>query len=180
MDGNAPPTGVGDGPTDEQIDAVMLATRVLVALSARSITAVEDRVTLPQLRVLVMVASSGPLNLRSVAEGLGVHPSNATRVCDRLVGAGLLGRHDDPTDRRNLVLELTAAGRELVDDVNSHRRGAIAELLGRMPRRARDGLAAALVTFAEAGGETDHTTGAWALGWTTEQPVGGPVNEVVR
>lgn len=74
-------------------------------------------VTLPQLRLLVMVSSRGPLNLGAVAAGLGVHPSNATRAVDRMVGAGLLSRSDDPTDRRNLVLELTPAGQALVDQV---------------------------------------------------------------
>jgi len=48
-----------------------------------------------------MIASRGPLNLRSVADGLGVHPSNTTRTCDRLVATGLLTRRDDPADRRN-------------------------------------------------------------------------------
>ncbi len=160
-----------DGPTPEQVDAVMLATRVLVAVSARSIAAIEDQVTLPQFRVLVMIASRGPLNLRSVAEGLGVHPSNTTRTCDRLVAAGLLTRHDDPADRRNLVLELTAAGQRLVDDVTRDRRDTIAAVLAGMQRSSRDMLAVALTAFAAAGNETDPDRGAWALGWTTEDPI---------
>jgi hypothetical protein len=43
--------------------------------------------TLPQLRVLVVIASRGPQNLAGVAQGLGVHSSNATRACDKLVEA---------------------------------------------------------------------------------------------
>lgn len=162
-----------DGPTAEQVDAVMLATRVLVAVSAQSIAAIEDQVTLPQFRVLVMIASWGPQNLRTVAEGLGVHPSNTTRTCDRLVAAGFLSRRDNPADRRNLVLELTANGRELVEGVTRLRRDAIAAVLARMPRHSRDMLATALTGFADAGGEIDIDAGAWALGWTTEQPISG-------
>src|SRR5690349_8976899 len=110
--------GVSDGGcVDGDIEAVMAAARVLVAVSAQSVAAIEDVVTLPQLRVLVMVASRTAPNLNAVANGLGVHPSNATRAVDRLVAAGLLDRRDDPTDRRNLVLELTESGRELVDHV---------------------------------------------------------------
>ncbi len=165
-----------DWSIDDQVDAVMQATRVLVAVSARSIAAIEDRVTLPQFRVLVMIASRGQLNLRAVSAGLDIHPSNATRTCDRLVGAGLLSRRDDPADRRNLVLELTTAGRHLVDEVTAHRRDAITAVLTRMSRTDRDRLARALTAFAAAGGETDPDPGAWALGWTTEHPVeGGPV-----
>ena len=100
----------------DEVEATMLAARALVAISARSVTAVEDVVTPPQLRVLVMIASRGPLNLGAVARGLGVHPSNATRACDRLVSAGLVDRRDDPADRRNLQLQLTEDGRRLVDE----------------------------------------------------------------
>ena len=54
-------------PSLAEIDAVLLATRVLVAVSAQSVANVDDHVTLPQLRVLVMIASRGPRNLGSVA-----------------------------------------------------------------------------------------------------------------
>jgi DNA-binding MarR family transcriptional regulator len=153
----------------DQVDALMRAARVLVGVTARSFAAVEDRVTLPQLRVLVMVSSRGPLNLASVADGLGVHPSNASRACDRLVSAGLLDRADDPADRRNLVLDLTDAGRRLVDGVDRHRRSAIEAVLGRMPADERAALVPALRAFADAADERMEPN-AWSLGWTTGQP----------
>lgn len=144
----------------------MLAARLLVAISAQSVSAVEDTVTLPQLRVLVMVSSRGPLNLGGVAAGLGVHPSNATRAVDRLVGAGLLSRTDDPTDRRHLVLELTPEGEALVARVMDERRSAIGRILDRMPASRRRALVPVLRSFAAAGGEI-ATDSAWSLGWTT-------------
>ena len=154
-----------DGWSDD-VEATMLAARALVAISARSLAELDDVVTPPQFRVLVMVASRGPLNLGAVARGLGVHPSNATRACDRLVVAGLLDRRDDPADRRNLQLQLTGEGRALVDDVMDRRRHAIAEVLGRMPALQRTALVPVLVTFAEAAGEMDDEH-LWSLGWTT-------------
>jgi DNA-binding MarR family transcriptional regulator len=155
-----PAPGTGD------VEAVMAAARVLVAVSARSVAEVEDVVTLPQLRVLVMVASRGPLNLAAVARGLGVHSSNATRACDRLVAAGLLDRRDDPSDRRNLQLDLTEKGRRLVEQVMDHRRAAITDALARMPAVERAALVPVLRSFAAAAGEvTDE--GMWAMGWTT-------------
>ncbi|MGH3865448.1 MAG: MarR family winged helix-turn-helix transcriptional regulator [Pseudonocardiaceae bacterium] len=160
----------------EQVDAVMLAARVLVAITAQSVAALAEQVTLPQLRVLVMVASGGPLNLNAVARGLGVHPSNATRACDRLVAAGLLRRSEDAADRRNLVLELTADGHQLVQMVTRHRRAAIEDILGRMSGRRCRELVPVLQAFAQAAGEIPRS-GAWALGWTTEQPIGGDATE---
>jgi len=93
-----------DVPLAEEVDAVMRTSRVLVGVIAASVEEVGSTVTVPQLRVLVMAADHAPLTLGAVAEGLGVHPSNATRTCDRLVSAGLLDRRDDPSDRRQLQL----------------------------------------------------------------------------
>lgn len=131
----------------------MAATRVLVAVSAQSVAAVDDVVKLPQLRVLVMVASRGGLNLGAVTAGLGVHPSNATRAVERLAVAGLLDRRDDPTDRRSLVLELSVHGRGLVERVMDERRTKIAEILARMPPSRRRALVPVLRSFAAAAGE---------------------------
>jgi DNA-binding MarR family transcriptional regulator len=150
-----------------EIDAVMLAARAIVAMTAQSVAALNDQVTLPQLRVLVMIASRGPLNLAAIAGGLGVHHSNATRACDRLAAAGLLNRAEDPSDRRNLLLDLTDDGRALVAAMNENRRAAISRVLALMPPSRRRGLAPKLRAFAEAAGELPDT-GAWALGWTTE------------
>lgn len=151
----------------DDVEAVMSAARVLVAVTARSVAAVEDLVTLSQLRVLVMVASRTAPNLGAVATGLGVHPSNATRAVDRLVTAGLLNRRDDPTDRRNLVLGLTHDGRELVEQVMDQRREAIATILERMPTGRRRSLVPVMRAFAEAAGEAADDDAAWFLGWTT-------------
>jgi DNA-binding MarR family transcriptional regulator len=149
-----------------EVEAVMLAARVLVGVSAQSVAALDDTVTLPQLRVLVMVSSRGQLNLGAVAAGLGVHASNATRTVDRLVVAGLISRSEDPTDRRHLALELTAQGHAVVEKVMNDRRAAIAKILGRMPSSRRRSLVPALRAFAEAGGEVPADA-VWSLGWTT-------------
>lgn len=150
----------------EDVGAVMAATRVLVAVSAQSVAAVDGVVTLPQLRVLVMVASRGGLNLGAVAAGLGVHPSNATRAVERLVVAGLLDRRDDPADRRNLLLELTERGRALVERVMDERRASIAAILDRMPAGRRRSLVPVLRSFAAAAGEVPDGA-VWSLGWTS-------------
>ncbi len=128
----------------------MAAARVLVGVTAASVAEVEDQVTLPQLRVLVMADTDEPLTLTRVVESLGVHPSNATRTCDRLVVAGLLDRCDNPDDRRQVLLTLTAEGRTLVRQVMRHRRTAIEAVLRRMQPPARRRLADALAEFAAA------------------------------
>jgi DNA-binding MarR family transcriptional regulator len=157
----------------------MLAARVLIGVAAQSVAAFAEEITLPQLRILVMVASRRSLNLDAVARGLGVHPSNATRACDKLVRAGLLNRHDDPADRRNVVLELSEGGRDLVDRMMSFRRAAIEKLLVRMPAKHRRVLTPALLSFAAAGGEVPDSE-AWALGWLADVPAGGELEQAVH
>ena len=150
--------------TEAQIDAMMLAARALIGIAAQSVAEVEDQVTLPQLRVLVLIESRGTLNLNRLAEAMGVHPSNATRACDRLVATGLLLRRESTTDRRNLVLELTDRGKDLVDSVIAHRRSAVEDVLSRVPERHRRRLKTSMSAFANGAGES-FTEDAWKLGW---------------
>src|SRR5438045_3806188 len=96
------------------VGPVVDGSKVVAAAIALSLAATDSKVTLPQLRVLVMVDSRGPLNMTAVADGLAVNASNASRTCDRLVTGGFLGRVEDPADRRNVVLSLTPAGRRLL------------------------------------------------------------------
>jgi len=154
----------GDEGFEAEVEAVMRAAKVLVAITAQAMSGVEDVVTLPQFRVLVMVSAERSLNLRSVAAGLGVHPSNATRACDRLVSIGLLDRREDSGDRRQIVLTLTEAGHRLIDSVMERRRTAIGGVLAEIPAERRDRLAKDLDTFSAAADRL-HGTGGSSLEW---------------
>jgi DNA-binding MarR family transcriptional regulator len=150
-------------PTAGQIDSTVRASRAIVGIAAASIAELDDAVTVPQLRVLVMVHTRGPLNLSAVATALDVNPSNASRTCDRLIRAGLLDRRDSPEDRRNVTLTLTDAGRSLVGKLTKQRRNAIERVLRKMDADDREQLAEALDKFATAAGEPadDSVTLIW-------------------
>ncbi|MCZ4618313.1 MarR family winged helix-turn-helix transcriptional regulator [Rhodococcus qingshengii] len=137
----------------EQVDAVLWASRALVGIAAASVAEAEELVTVPHLRILVLVDTRGPVNLAAVAAALAVHPSNASRAVDRLIKAGLLDRRDALDDRRHLTLTLTPAGQELVDRVSAHRREAISAVLARMTSDDRNALAYTMRRFAAAAGE---------------------------
>lgn len=138
-------------PTQAQV--VLLASRALVAVAAKSLAQVEDLVSAMQWRVLVVVSRQRQLALNELATTLGVHPSTGTRLCDQLVAKRLLSRHDDPSDRRFLVLALTPAGEELVARVNREREADIETILRRLPAKRRQMLVTALNDFADAAGE---------------------------
>jgi DNA-binding MarR family transcriptional regulator len=141
----------------EELDQLMRATRVVSGVVAESIAKVEDEVTLPQLRTLVLVATRANINAAGIAEALDIHPSNATRLIDRLVQAGYLTRTDSSADRRRIRLSLTRAGTDLVDEVMEHRRRAYEHILRRMTAADRRRLSAALETFSIAAGEPDES-----------------------
>ena len=67
------------------VDAVLSASRVLVAIAARSLADAGEEVTLTQYRSLVVLASRGPQSMAALAEAVAVTPATASRMCDRLV-----------------------------------------------------------------------------------------------
>jgi DNA-binding MarR family transcriptional regulator len=134
-------------------DALLTASRLLVAISAHSIALVDDTITIPQFRVLVILSDRGPVNLATLAGVLGVQPSAAGRMVDRLVSTGLIDRQPHPSSRRELLAALTSRGRQVVQKVTSHRRADIARIVERMPASERQGLVRALTAFAAARGE---------------------------
>ncbi|MCF6386171.1 MarR family transcriptional regulator [Mycobacterium sp. MBM] len=142
-----------DDSVDEITDALLTASRLLVAISARSIAGVDDTLTIAQFRTLVLLSSRGPVKLATLAGLLEVQPSTTGRMVERLVAAGLLDRRQNPDSRRELVVDLTDRGREVVTAVTAARRRALAEIVARMPHTDRRGLVRALSAFADAGGE---------------------------
>jgi DNA-binding MarR family transcriptional regulator len=145
------------------VDAALLAADVMMGVAARSVLEVEDIVTSPQLRVLVTIATRGPQNLGEIAAELGVHPSNATRTCEKLVQGDLIARAEDPADRRFVRLTLTQPGIALVNRVVDHRRAALANVLTAMKSEDRAAATAGFRAFARAAGELHGGDGRFTL-----------------
>lgn len=145
------------------VDAVVAASRALVAVAARSLSDLGEDVTLAQYRSLVVLRTRGPQRPADLAEWLQVTPSTASRMVERLVRKRLVRRVRSAQDRRTVKVHLTEAGRRLVDEVIERRREEIGRILDQMPARGRSSVAAALRSFAQAAGEAPEQD--WALGW---------------
>lgn len=135
----------------------------MMRVAARSVIEVENVVTTPQLRILMLISGSGPQSIGSVAAELNVHPSNATRPCEKLVQAGLIIRSPDPSDRRFVQLELTERGTAIVDHVLSQRRAAMAEVFAQLSADEQANVAAAFELFALAAGSEPTHDGRFAF-----------------
>jgi len=103
--------GVMDGTAELCARAVMetvpLMTRFIRAeMRARW----APSLSVPQFHVLALLNREPGSSLSHVADRLGVTPSTASVVVDRLVRRKLVRRTEDPQERRCVVLSLTATG----------------------------------------------------------------------
>src|SRR3954447_24426609 len=139
----------------DDVEATLSASRPLVGVVARSLAEVLEQITLPQLRVLVVLRAEGPLRSGALAERLGVHQSTFTRTADRLVGQGWIRREVSAESRREVIVDLTDAGQELVLDVMKARRREIEKILRRATPEQREAIRTGFEAFAHVAGEPE-------------------------
>jgi DNA-binding MarR family transcriptional regulator len=139
------------------------ATRVLAGVALHSLDILDDAVTLPQFRLLAVLADQGPVPTGQAARTLGLDRSTVTRLADRMVAAGHVARGGDLRHRGVVTLELTATGRELVAAANAWRQRELAKIIGRLPPAEQDAVTAALGLLVAAAGED--------YGLTAQRPV---------
>ena len=72
------------------------------------------KLTAARYRALNAVAIFEPCPMGELAEFIGVDRTTITRTVDQLVAAGLVERHTPASDRRQVVLSATRAGRVTV------------------------------------------------------------------
>lgn len=153
-----------DQDSERVIGELLTASRLLVAIAARSLAAVEESLTLPQYRMLVVLDARGPVSLARMADLLDVNPSTALRMVERLSVAGMVEKIPNPENRREVLLRPTPSGWQVVRQVNANRRKQMAAIVETLDPQSREDLITALRKFTEAGGEPP--TGAPGLpGW---------------
>jgi DNA-binding MarR family transcriptional regulator len=146
-------------------DRLLVASRALVAVAARSVADAGD-ITLPQFRALVVLARLESATVGQLADLLDIHPSTATRLCDRLVRKRLVRRRAGmAADRRQTTVVLTAPGRRLMEGVTRRRHRDLAAIASRMGPEARVRAVEGLEAFAAAAGEAPGLDPfGWAIG----------------
>lgn len=135
------------------VDAVVLASRAMLAVVARTIGPALDEISLPQFRVLVVLVGAGPHRVGALAERLGAVTSTFSRAIDRMEAGGWVVRQPNPDSGREVIVAATTAGRELVERVTTSRRAELVRILEALPDDRLSEVASALRVFAEAAGE---------------------------
>jgi len=110
--------------------------------------------TMPQLKVVLLIFMNGPMRMSDIARGLGMSLATATGVVERLVERDTVLRESQPQDRRVVLCSLTEKGQQLTDVLWQSARQRARELLMAMtPSRLRS-LDEVLKALLEAGAAT--------------------------
>jgi DNA-binding MarR family transcriptional regulator len=115
-------------------------------------------VTLPQFRLLAVLADLGPAPSGRAARAHGLDPSTVTRLADRMVAAGHVARGTNPQHRGVVTLDLTASGRGLVEAADAWRRHELARIMARLAPPERAAVTAALGLLVDAAGDDSGVT----------------------
>jgi DNA-binding MarR family transcriptional regulator len=117
-------------------DVLVRAARAFVGISVRTADQLGS-VSLVQLRALSVLDEADGANLMQLSDGMGVTVSTASRLVDRLVGAGLVDRRQSEVTRREISLTLTTQGQSLLAHYDGLRLQALHQRLDQLPRRQR-------------------------------------------
>ncbi|MEE6257326.1 MarR family winged helix-turn-helix transcriptional regulator [Plantactinospora sonchi] len=140
-------SGGPNGPDARLVTAVDTAAAALLSVWDAAREQTTGRLSTSQLRALMVVEQFDGLNLRGLAGELNMLLSSASRLCDRLVAAGLVEREPGRADRREISLHLTTVGQRLLDEVRADRRARLAVTLAEMSPAGRQALLRGLVEF---------------------------------
>ena len=89
--------------------------------------------TMAQLKAMMLIVQSGGVRSRELADGLGIAPSAATPLVDRLVDQKLARREDDADDRRIIWIRPTPKAQALHDQLLHTNETVMAEVIEALP-----------------------------------------------
>src|SRR5690349_11334249 len=141
----ARPFGVDDPRVREALDAyvkLLRAGRAVLAQVEPRLTA--SGLTPTQFGVLEAILHKGPLSQRDLSRKVLTSAGNMTDLVDKLEARGLVRRARQRTDRRAVQVELTPAGRALVEPLFTAHAQDIAAALAGLSREELCQLAALL------------------------------------
>jgi len=105
--------------------------------------------TVPQLRVLIILMATGDRSAHELAEAIGAGATTLTGIIDRLESRDLVLRKPDPNDRRVRLIGLSPTGKRLMRDIHDQHRRKKRRLLKRLDAQVLANLAEALEALAE-------------------------------
>jgi len=93
--------------------------------------------TMAQLKAMMLIIQTGGVRSRELADGLGIAPSAATPLVDRLVEQKLARREDDHDDRRIIWIRPTAKAQTLHDHLLHTNEQVLSDVIDALPADVR-------------------------------------------
>ena len=108
-------------PTAPDTLAIDLRTAVMRTSRRLRVEATGDIITPGQYTVLAMLNGSGPSTLRALAESEHVQAPSMTRIVNALADQGFVTRSAHPDDGRQVRVDITDAGRTVLEEARRQR-----------------------------------------------------------
>ncbi|OGO06447.1 MAG: hypothetical protein A2Y92_00210 [Chloroflexi bacterium RBG_13_57_8] len=117
-------------------------------------------VTMPQLKIMLLLFINGPMRMGALAADLQVTLATTTGLVDRLVERGQVVRESLPDDRRVVLCRLSGEGQKTVNRIWETARNNTRKMLENLDTGTLNTLAGVLKTMLEASGTAAKQAGA--------------------
>ena len=134
------------------VTSVIRVQQLLLARIDESLAPFELTFARYEILMLLSFSRSGSLPLGKIGARLQVHPTSASSAVDRLERQGFVRRSPHPSDGRTTLVELLAAGREVVARANDVLNDQVFGSVGLSAEQTSD-LLALLQTFRRNSGD---------------------------
>ena len=120
-------TQAGTDPTAPDTLAIDLRTAVMRTSRRLRVEATGETITPGQYTVLALLNGSGPSTLRALAKSEHVQAPSMTRIVNALADQGFVTRSANPDDGRQVRVDITDAGRTVLEEARSQRTAWLAQ-----------------------------------------------------
>ncbi|MEV6977330.1 MarR family transcriptional regulator [Kitasatospora sp. NPDC093806] len=134
-------------PPGSAILALQRATHVTLQVLAAELAGLD--LTPSETNALAILADGHSRTVSELGSAAGTRPTTLTSVLDRLERRGHITRGARPTDRRVVVIELTASGRVAAETIRRTLAGLESRALAHLPEEALAGFHTVLRALAE-------------------------------
>ena len=143
--------------TQEKTDLTALAIDLRTAVMRTSrrlrVEATGEVITPGQYTVLAVLNSDGPSTLRALAESEHVQAPSMTRIVNALAEQGFVTRTPHPDDGRQVRIDITDAGKDVLAEAREQRTAWLAQRVAGLSEEDREILSRAARIMQEMSGK---------------------------
>ena len=98
-----------------QVQVVMLGNKLALSILRRALA--PNSLSIREWRVMAVMFVFGPSMARQIAEDTALDPAHVSRTIHQLKKRGIVTFHENPNDKRQIIVDLTAEGTRLAREM---------------------------------------------------------------